>query len=224
MRSTWTKQTLTKTPVLALSRKTGHCTMDLDTCDTQIGCVFHQQQTDGPDRLNSYWPTTPNDSQKELMKMHKECFSVARVVLLFRPYLEKVFSPSQTGHESLKWLLKMVEAPGKLVWSRLRLLDFAFDVVQWAGIKHQVADALSKISTLGADKFTLREEVSVSNINAEKFKIVINFKAAKEGEEVEECSKMNKDLLPCLPKVFELYNKVQKLELDIRDLHKCISG
>lgn len=67
----------------------------------------------------------------------------------------------RTDHDALRWILNMADATGKLARWRLRLSKYEFDVVHRAGIKHQSADALSRLTTSGNDDTTLDDGIPV---------------------------------------------------------------
>lgn len=54
----------------------------------------------------------------------------------------------RTGNDSPKRILKLTGSTGRLVRWRLSLLDHDFDVFRRAGVKHQGADALSRLRTI----------------------------------------------------------------------------
>lgn len=82
-------------------------------------------------------------------------------VLMLRPYVEGRRFTIRTDHESLRWNLNMADATGKLSRWRLRLQELEFDVVHREVIKHQTADALSRLGTQGEYQAELNYEVPV---------------------------------------------------------------
>ena len=62
----------------------------------------------------------------------------------------------------------MADATGKLARWQLRLSELEFDVVHRAVIKHQAADALSRLETSGADDSSLQDEIPVLLCEATK--------------------------------------------------------
>lgn len=68
----------------------------------------------------------------------------------------------------------------RLARRRLGLLESDFKVVHWAGIKHQVAGALSRLPTTAMDKSLLQDDVPVLMIT----------KAQSEGESIETDAKI----------------------------------
>lgn len=68
-------------------------------------------------------------------------------------------------HDCLKCILNLADASGR--WSRWRLClsEFEFDVVYRAEIKHQVVDALSRMSTDGADTTPIEHKIPIQTID-----------------------------------------------------------
>lgn len=64
-------------------------------------------------------------------------------------------------HKSLKWILNMTNRKGRLARWRLILYEFNFYVIRHAGVKHEVADALSRLPTAGSAHSALDNELLV---------------------------------------------------------------
>lgn len=87
-------------------------------------------------------------------------------VLLFHPYLGRNRFTICTDHDSIKWILSLSysSSSGRIARWRLRLSKCDFDVVHHAGIKHQPADALSRLPISGADTTTLEDDLLLLEI------------------------------------------------------------
>ena len=68
---------------------------------------------------------------------------------ILRPYLEGHHVKIFTDHQPLKCLLGLTDVTGRLTRWRLRLLEFDISIEYKKGIKNQLADALSRITTDG---------------------------------------------------------------------------
>ena len=155
------KKRLIEPPILTLPRRDGRYTVDTDACDKQVGCVLLQEQPEVPARPIGYWSRSLNQAERAYDTTHRECLAVVWAVLLLRPYLEGTRYTIRTDHDALRWILNMADATGKLARWRLRLAEYEFDVVHRAGVKHQAADALSRLPTDGEDKAPLDDEIPV---------------------------------------------------------------
>jgi len=141
------KMRLISPPVIALPRGTGKYTVDTDACDRQVGCVLLQEQLTGPDRPIGYWSRSLTSAEAAYDTTERECLAVVWAVTMLEPYLQGTRFTIRTDHEALRWILTMTDAKGKLERWRLRLSAFDYDVVHLPGVKHQAADALSRLET-----------------------------------------------------------------------------
>ena len=146
-------------PVLALPRPNGRITIDTDACAYQVGCVLLQEQEDQTVKPIGYWSRSLTDAERRYDTTQRECLAVVWAILLLRPYLEGTRFTIRTDHSALKWLLNLADSSGRLARWRLRLTEFEFDIVHRAGIKHQAADALSRLETTSTDETELRDEI-----------------------------------------------------------------
>lgn len=145
------KNALISPPVLALPNFTGHITLDTDACNVQVGRVLLQKQRDETVRPVGSWSRALNDTKKQYDTTHRKCLAIVWSVLVLRPYLKINRSTIRTGRDSLKWILNLSDSTGRFARWRLCLSEFEFDVVHKAGVKHQAADALSRLPATGAD-------------------------------------------------------------------------
>lgn len=63
------------------------------------------------------------------------------------------------GPFPLRWILKLADSSRRLARWRFRLSEFDFELVHRAGIKHQVADAISPVRTLGEHQTELDDQI-----------------------------------------------------------------
>lgn len=101
--------------------------------------------------------------------LHCECLAVFWSVLLDPSYLEGSWLNLCTDHDALRWILKLTDSTGKLERWKLRLSEFAFDVVHSAGIRHQAAEASSRLKTSGIDTTPIEDGIAVLCITASMF-------------------------------------------------------
>ena len=153
-------------PVLALPTAGKPYVLDTDACDYQVGCVLLQEQDDGTNRPVGYWSRSLSKAEKNYSTTEKECLAIVWAALTLRPYLEGQRFTLRTDHDSLRWIMNLSDASGRLQRWRLRLADFEYDVVHRAGIKHQAADALSRMPTDGSDQTPLDDAIPTLAVEA----------------------------------------------------------
>ena len=66
-------------------------------------------------------------------------------ILHLRPYLEGQKFIIRTDHHSLRWVLNLSDAQGRLARWRLRLLEFDYEVQYHPGALHHGADTMSRL-------------------------------------------------------------------------------
>ena len=134
--------------------------LDTDASQGKIGCALLQLDADG-DTLHpvGYWSRTLNDAERNYSTTERECLAVVWAVLLLRAYLEGRKFTVRTDHNSLRWILNMTSAEGRLARWRLRLAEFEFDVEYKKGKRHVIADALSRMATRSGDETEIPDEI-----------------------------------------------------------------
>jgi RNase H-like domain found in reverse transcriptase/Reverse transcriptase (RNA-dependent DNA polymerase) len=111
-------------PVLALPRIEGAFNLDTDASDHQLGCCILQEQPDGTQKPIGYWSRGLTSAEKYYSTTEKECLEIVWATLHLRPYLEGQKFIIGTDHRSLRWVLNLSDAQGRLARWRLRLLEF----------------------------------------------------------------------------------------------------
>lgn len=96
-----------------------------------------------------YWSSTLANPKMKRAKTHKECLAVVSAILILHSCLYRSRFTIKTDLEEFKCLLTMTETTGNLAGWRPHVLQFDFNVVHRAGMKHQAADALSRLKTAG---------------------------------------------------------------------------
>lgn len=143
------KRALIKPPVLQLPRSGTKLSVDTDACDYQVGCALMQEGEDGIRHPIGYWSRGLTPAEKNYSAGEKECLAVIWAVQILRPYLESTHFDLYTDHQALCWVMSMANASGRLARWRLRLLEHDFTIHYRKGLKNQVADAVSRLPTLG---------------------------------------------------------------------------
>jgi RNase H-like domain found in reverse transcriptase len=86
-------------------------------------------------------------AEKNYSTTEKECLAIIWAILHLIPYLEKQKFIIRTDHHSLRWVLNLSDAQGRLARWRLRLLEFDFEVQYHPGALHLGADMMSRLQS-----------------------------------------------------------------------------
>lgn len=121
-------------PVLAWPDAEGHYTLKTDTCDVHIGCMLWQEQPAKTREPIGYCFIFLTKVVKTNGTTQRECLAKICSTFLLRSYLEVGRFIIRTDHDSLGWMLIVTDESRRLAQWRLRLLEFAFDVVHRAGV------------------------------------------------------------------------------------------
>ena len=139
------RDALLNPPILALPRIEGAFTLDTDASDHQLGCCLLQDQPDGTKHPIGYWSRGLTSAEKNYSTTEKECLAIVWAILHLRPYLEGQKFIIRTDHHSLRWVLNLSDAQGRLARWRLRLLEFDYEVQYHPGALHHGADTMSRL-------------------------------------------------------------------------------
>jgi hypothetical protein len=132
-------------PVLALPRREGRYILDTDASQEQIGCCLYQEQPEGEQKPIGYWSRGLTSAERNYSTTEKECLAIVWAILQLRPYLEGQRFLVRTDHHSLRWVLNLSDAQGRLARWRLRLLEFDYEVQYSPGKHHHGADTMSRL-------------------------------------------------------------------------------
>lgn len=77
----------------------------------------------------------------------KESLAVIWAVQIIRRYLERSHCDLYIENQALRWVMSMTDESGRLARRRLRLLEYDFIVHYRNGLKNQIANAVSLLST-----------------------------------------------------------------------------
>lgn len=141
-------------------------TLDKDAYNVQLGCVLLQEKPVDTTQPIQYWSRLSTDAEKryDTTQSVLPCDSIGH--LLLRPYLQNYRFTIGTDHEALKWILNQVNFTGRLTSWCLSLSEFDYDVLHRAYIKHQTANALSQLATIGEEKSPLEDYILLNATNS----------------------------------------------------------
>jgi hypothetical protein len=134
-------------PIIALPRAEGLFILDTDASQEQIGCFLFQEHDGGTRYPVGYWSRGLTSAERNFSTTEKECLAIVWAVLQLRPCLEEKTFFIRTDHNSLRWVLNLADAQGRLSRWQLRLLEFDFEVQYAPGKEHHGADTLSRLRT-----------------------------------------------------------------------------
>ena len=136
-------------PILKLPRSNLPFSVETDACERQVGCALFQTYLDGTHHPVGFWSRSLNPAEKNYSVGEKECLAIIWAVQILRPYLERKHFDLYTDHQSLKWMMSLTDASGRLGRWRLRLLEFDFTIKYRKGAVNRIADAVSRLPTFG---------------------------------------------------------------------------
>lgn len=145
----------------------------------RLASVFCRKQPDLPARRTTSWAKTLNDQEIELQTTHRGCLYFLWAVLSKPFYLEGDRLLIRTDDETFRCLLTTSDTSGKITRWILRLFEVKLGIVHRAGIKHQVADATSRLQTEGTHKTELDDDILVLAQRSNKK----NTDGTKQGQE-----------------------------------------
>ena len=133
--------------------------MITDACAVQVGCTLLQQQPDRSILPVGYYSRGLIPAEKNYSTTDRECLAVVWACFLLRPYLEGLEFLIRTDHSSLRWLLNMGIASGRVARWSLRLSEFRKKVCTRPGGEHHCADAMSRLRKLAQDRSVIPEDI-----------------------------------------------------------------
>ena len=154
------KRRLVSPPILAPPRNGWKYTLDTDACKHEVGFALLQEKPEGGTGPIGYWSRALTDAERNYTTTEKECLAVVWSILTLRPYLYGSAINLRTDHEALRWVLNLADSSGRLARWRLRLAEYDYELKYRPGIKHQLADGVSRLRTDGGDTEPVDDEVS----------------------------------------------------------------
>lgn len=101
--------------ILTILRARGTFVIDVDACDTQIGCALLQsaepiaeEEASLPDlHPVGFFSRTLTPAEQNYSATERECLGVVWAIQPLRPYLERSKFIVRSDHEPLRWLLNL---------------------------------------------------------------------------------------------------------------------
>lgn len=146
------KESLMLIPVLSSKHAIGHITLDIEAFTVHVEWVLSQQQKDGTSIVICYFSRSFTEAERKKDATQQKLLGIVCAALLVHSNTEGIRFTIKTDHDSLMWILNLTQSTSRLARWNLQLSEFVFDVVYIDGIKHQAADALSHLLTIGKGK------------------------------------------------------------------------
>ncbi len=154
------KSALTSAPILGLPNRKDVFVLDTDASDYAIGAQLSQVH-DGVERVISYGSFSLTKEQRKYCTTRKELLSVVRFTRQYRHYLLGRHFTLRTDHNSLTWLMSFKEPQGQIARWLEELSQYDMTIIHRPGLKHQNADALSRVQVESAcDEYRLGADLS----------------------------------------------------------------
>ena len=167
------RQRLLKAPILALPRHGAPYKLDTDACAYQVGCCLLQEQEDNTWHPIGYFSRSLTDAERNYSASERECLAVVWGVLMLRPYLLGTQFTVRTDYHALRWLLNLTDVSGRLARWRLHLAKNDFEVEYRPGMKHQLADGMSRLRT-GDDPEEIEDEIPTFAVETDGGELTIS--------------------------------------------------
>ena len=139
------RQQLLSPPILAHPDFSKQFILDTDASDSGLGAVLSQIGEDGTEKVIAYGSQLLSKPERKYCVARRELLAVVKFSRQYRPYLLGHKFVLRTDHGSLSWLQNFKEPEGQLARWLEQLQELNFEVVHRKGIKHNNADALSRI-------------------------------------------------------------------------------
>jgi len=159
------REQLCNPPILALPRREGKYTIDVDASYDQLGCALRQEQPAGEYHLVGYFSRGLEPAEQNYTVTEIEGRGVVWAMTSLHPYIEGTRFLVRCDHKALKWILTTTACTNNRLnrW-RIRLAEFDYDVEYKPGRQHAIADALSRMSTEGLDTEPILEDIPVVGV------------------------------------------------------------
>ena len=118
---------------------------DTDASDSGIGTVLSQTTDDATERVIAYASRALSKLEHQYCVRRRELLAVVYFVQHFRPYLLGNQFTLRTDHGSLNWLRNFKQPEGQLARWLEKLQEYTFFIEHRREIKHNSADALSRL-------------------------------------------------------------------------------
>jgi hypothetical protein len=108
------REKLLNPPALTLPKAEGQFTLYIDASYDQIGCCLYQDQPDVVKHPLGFWSRGLTSAEKNYSTTEKEYLDIVWAILHLRPYLEGKRFVVRTDHHSLRFVLNLADAQGRL--------------------------------------------------------------------------------------------------------------
>jgi len=137
------KRALVNAPILAYPNFEEQFLLFVDANSTGIGFTLGQMQ-DGKEVVIAYNGRGLNQAEQNYSTTEREALALVEGIKKFQPYLHNHKFTVVTDHSSLRWLMNIKDATGRLARWALLLQQYSFDIVHRPGKIHGNADCLSR--------------------------------------------------------------------------------
>ena len=137
------KRALVSAPVLVFPDFSKEFLLFVDACDTGIGMTLSQVQNN-KEVVVAYDGRGLLKSERNYSTTEKECLALISAIKKFQPYLHGRKFKVYTDHSSLRWLLNMKNANGRLARWSLLIQQYDFEIIHRPGKYNSNADSLSR--------------------------------------------------------------------------------
>ena len=135
------KLALCTAPILTYPKPDGIFILDTDASNIGIGGILQQVQ-DSKEQVIAYASKKMDKSQQRYSVTRRELLTL---IHQFKHYLLRRKCILRTDHGALKWLYNFKDTQGQLARWIETLAQYNFEIHLRAGIKHNNADALSRV-------------------------------------------------------------------------------
>ena len=134
------KRKLVAPLILGLPKTTKPYIIDADSSAYQLGATLLQKQDETINEWTriGYWSKTLMDMERNYSTTELECSYILWAVTTLRHYIQGETFTVRTGHDALRWIMKLTESSGRLMPWRPRLSELDFKIQHRFGIVHQV--------------------------------------------------------------------------------------
>ena len=137
------KRALVTAPILAYPNFQEPFLLFVDASATGIGFTLAQLQ-DGKEVVIAYNGRGLNQAEQKYSTTEREALALVEGIKKFQPYLHNRKFTVITDHSSLRWLMNVKDASGRLARWALLLQQYNFEIVHRPGKIHSNADSLSR--------------------------------------------------------------------------------
>ena len=137
------KRALVSAPILAYPNFREPFLLFVDASSTGIGFTLAQIQN-GKEVVIAYNGRGLNQAEQNYSTTEREALALVEGIKKFQPYLHNHKFTVVTDHSSLRWLMNVKDASGRLARWALLLQQYDFNIVHRPGRIHGNADCLSR--------------------------------------------------------------------------------